>query len=272
MLITDELTNKVCFSQRITWYNCWKDIENALTENGIAYALLPNTNDIWVRDFMPVQTDTDRFVGYSYNPDYLIKDPHLRTNDATKCYDFNKSVYQYLDLKIDGGNVIKCDDKVIMTEKVFEENSSLSEDTVIGLIKDALHVKDVVIIPWDREEDYGHADGMVRYVSPGHVLINQYADIDMPLRTRVISALTPYFSNISELCYGKNSRADSWAHLNFLRIRNIIFVPTLNIPSDGMAVEQLGNIYKDCKIIPVLADDIVRREGALNCISWNIRE
>lgn len=272
MLITDELTNKVYFSQRITWYNCWKDIEKALKENGVDYALLPNTKDVWVRDFMPIQTDTDRFVGYSYNPNYLEDFPHLRTDDATKCYDFNESDYEYLNLKIDGGNVVKCDDKVIMTEKVFEENDSISKDDVIGLIKDALHVKDVVIIPWDMEEDYGHADGMVRYVSPEHVLINQYIDIDEPLRERIISALTPYFSNISELSYGKNSRADSWAHLNFLKVRNIIFVPKLNIPSDEMAVEQIGNIYKDCKIVPVLADGIVRRGGALNCISWNIKE
>ena len=272
MLITDELTNKVYFSQRIKWYKCWGDIENALTDNDISYALLPDTKDIWVRDFMPVQTDKNRFVGYCYKPDYLEKYPNLRTDDATRCYDFNKAEYVYLNLKIDGGNIIKCDDKVIMTDKVFRENEPLTKDAVTELIKTALCVKDIVFIPWDEYEEYGHADGMVRYVSPGHVLINQYADIDMPLRTRIISALTPYFSNISELYYGKNSRADSWAHLNFLRIRNIIFVPTLNIPSDGMAVEQLGNIYKDCKIIPVLADGIVRREGALNCISWNIRE
>ena len=113
---------------------------------------------------------------------------------------------------------------------------------------------------------------MIRYVSPGHVLINQYIDIDEPLRERIISALIPYFSNISELSYGKNSRADSWAHLNFLRVRNIIFVPKLNIPSDEIAIEQIGNIFKDCKIVPVLADGIVRRGGALNCISWNIKE
>ncbi len=33
--------------------------------------MLPNTKDIWVRDFMPIQKDVKSFIGYEYNPDYL---------------------------------------------------------------------------------------------------------------------------------------------------------------------------------------------------------
>ena len=68
MLITDELTNKVYFSQRIKWYKCWKDIENALKGKGVEYALLHNTKDIWVRDFMPVQTDINMFWDIRITP------------------------------------------------------------------------------------------------------------------------------------------------------------------------------------------------------------
>lgn len=44
----------------------------------------------------------------------------------------------------------------------------------------------------------------------------------------------------------------------------------MGIASDRVAVEQLSAIYSDYKIIPVRADGIVSKEGALNCVSWNI--
>ena len=46
----------------------------------------------------------------------------------------------------------------------------------------------------------------------------------------------------------------------------------MDIASDKMACEQLQAIYKECKIVPVNVSGIVRDDGALNCVSWNIQE
>ena len=69
-MITDVQSNKVYFSKRLTWYKCWKELNRVLDEAGIDFDLLENTNDKWVRDFMPVQLEKDKFVSYIYNPDY----------------------------------------------------------------------------------------------------------------------------------------------------------------------------------------------------------
>ena len=259
----------VFFSRHITAYKCWNDIEAALKGNDISYELLDDTKDIWVRDFMPIQKADGSFVSYVYNPDYLRDEQKYITRDVRKCYDFSNKIFNNIDITIDGGNVILCGDKVIMTDKVFCENKHKSEEEIKQTIETALECK-LIIIPWDKEEKYGHADGMVRYVGPGHVLINNYADFDELLRKKLLNALSPHFEKISELKYHSFAGEKSWAHINFLRIGGYILVPQMGIASDRVAVEQLSAIYSDYKIIPVRADGIVSKEGALNCVSWNI--
>ena len=263
-------TDIVCFSEYIKSYKCWADIETVLRTNNIPYQLLPETKDLWARDFMPIQRPDGTFVNYIYNPDYLQKYQDWITSDVRKCFDFTSKKITDLDIVMDGGNVIMAGEKVIMTDKVLSENKDKSEEKIRRAIEQALGCE-LVIIPWDKGEKYGHADGMVRYVEPNHVLINYYSDIDEPLREKILKALKPHFAKISELKYGKNARVNSWAHINFLQIGQFIFVPQLDIASDAMALEQISAIYKYHHIVPVRADGIVRNDGALNCVSWNVR-
>ena len=110
---------------------------------------------------------------------------------------------------------------------------------------------------------------MVRFVSDNHVLINQYKDIDPDFRQKLIDALSPYFSKISELEYGKASSQNSWAHINYLQVDNFIFVPQLGIMTDKLAREQISKVFPTSKIVPVEVKGIVKNGGALNCVSWN---
>jgi agmatine/peptidylarginine deiminase len=260
---------KVFFSQHLTAYSCWANIKQALEENGIAYGLLPNTKDIWARDYMPAYSN-GHYVSYVYNPDYLQneKDKQYITDNVEEVFDLSNDSVTKTKLVIDGGNVIMCGDKIIMTDKIFVENSGFSKEDVAAEIERVFSAK-LVVIPWDKEEKFGHADGMVRYVSDNHVLINNYKDIDPELRLKILDALSPYFSQISELEYASAQRVNSWAHINYLQVNNLIFVPQLEIPSDKLAIEQISSIFPDSTIIPVEVKGIVKKGGALNCVSWN---
>ena len=259
----------IYFSQHLTAYSCWTNIKQALEENGIAYGLLPNTKDIWARDYMPAYSN-GHYVSYVYNPDYLQNEKNKKyiTDNVEEVFDFSNDSVIKTKLVIDGGNVILCGDKVIMTDKIFNENSSLSKEEVIAEIERVFSAK-LVVIPWDKEEEFGHADGMVRYVSDNHVLINQYKDIDPEFRQKLIDSLSPYFSEISELEYGKASSNQSWAHINYLQVENYIFVPQLGIMTDKLALEQISKVFPTSKVVPVEVKGIVKNGGALNCVSWN---
>ena len=104
----------------------YQSLDTILREKKVEHHLLSNTRDIWSRDYMPIQTDEKRFVFYKYNPNYLQK-PHLKRTitdvtqiGAVEC--LRQSEVVNLDLVVDGGNVVKCGDKIVMTEKVFFEN------------------------------------------------------------------------------------------------------------------------------------------------------
>lgn len=257
----------VYFSQHLAAYKCWENIKHALEANSIPFGLLPNTKDLWARDYMPAYSN-GHYVSYVYNPDYLQNDKKYITDNIDEVFDFTNDSIISTKLIIDGGNVIACGDKIIMTDKVLKENPELSKEEIIAEIERVFSAK-LVLIPWDTYEEYGHADGMVRFVSDGHVLLNQYKDIDPELRQKLLDALSPHFSKISELEYGKASSTNSWAHINYLQVGQCIFVPQLGIMTDKLAIEQISSIFPDSKVIPVEVKGIVKNGGALNCVSWN---
>lgn len=51
---------------------CYIDNTNpVLHKSNVKYAFLKGTKDIWCRDYMPVQTESGKFIQFKYNPSYL---------------------------------------------------------------------------------------------------------------------------------------------------------------------------------------------------------
>ncbi|MBA1420532.1 MAG: hypothetical protein FAF03_06655 [Epsilonproteobacteria bacterium] len=89
---------------------------------------LKQTKDIWIRDFMPILFD-DKAIQYQYMPDYLIEDEanhRYLTSPELPIKEIGLKTDK-LELILDGGNVVKYNGTVIMTDKVFTENSNLSQ-------------------------------------------------------------------------------------------------------------------------------------------------
>ncbi len=257
----------------------WLQIESALISENELFDFVPNAADIWVRDFMPFQRHDEEFVIYRYNPDYL---QGKYSRYITNCRDaflecgggevLSSAICHYTNLIIDGGNIIKCKDKngidcVIMTTKVLYENPSLSHHEIL-LQLDEIFNAEVILIPWDIREEYGHADGMVRSLGPGRLLLNCYSDMDKQFGIVLKKALSDRFE-LQELQYGKKYRDNSWCHINYLELRNSVLVPVASIASDRIALQQIESITgKRC--IPISTASVVSEGGALHCISWSM--
>lgn len=278
-MTTDNLTNTVYFSdllpKKCPTLN--QHLVKALDENWIRYAYLSETKDIWCRDFMPIQIEEDCFVSYKYTPDYLQDKTGLRlqTNpEAVLQARQNRlqSVMQNaitIDLVLDGGNVVKCDNTIVMTEKVFAENRGKSPVEVDRILKDAFQC-DVLYLPWDHQETFGHSDGIVHFAGDGKVLITNYGDISPRYYSRFRVALEKHFEVIPLYYETKKIHARSWAYINFLQVGKLILVPQLGLEEDEQALEQIGNALPGCEVVGIPSLEAVRRGGALNCISWNI--
>ena len=263
----------------VQYQKVWAQIESALTAENEPYDFVPNAADIWVHDFMPFQRHDGDFVIYRYNPDYLQgKDAKYIANcrDAFSAIGGSgigaSTICHQTDLVIDGGNLIRCTDKygadcVIMTTKVLYENPGLSHHEILQQLGDLLGAE-VILIPWDPQEAYGHADGMVRSVGEGRILLNCYADMDPQLGEAIKKALEHRFE-LRELQYGGKHRDKSWCHLNYLELCHVVLVPVASIASDRMALEQIGGIIGK-KCIPISMASVVKQGGAMHCISWRM--
>lgn len=257
----------------------WWQIESALKAENELYEFVPNAADIWVRDFMPFQRHDEEFVIYRYNPDYL---QGKNSQYITNCRDaflesvggdvLSSAICHHTNLIIDGGNIIMCKDKngtdcVIMTTKVLYENPTLSHHEIMLQLDDIFNAE-VILIPWDINERFGHADGMIRSIGEGILILNCYSDMDPQLGKALQKSLSSRFE-LQELIYNKRYRKNSWCHLNYLELRKAILVPVANIASDCMALKQIEAITSK-KCIPISMAPIVADGGALHCISWAI--
>ena len=268
---------------KTVYKSIWHEIEivlntSKITGNEIAYGFVPNAKDIWVRDFMPFQRHDGDFLIYRYEPDYLKGNE----KDITNCQEafieaggrdiILSKICHHTNLVLDGGNMIKCVDKdgvncVIMTTKVLYENPTLSHHEILKELEKCLGAE-VILIPWDLEEPYGHSDGMVRSIGNGKLLLNFYSDFDPKLGNSIKKALGNRFE-ISELSYGLRYRENSWCHLNYLEIGNIILLPVSGMASDSLATYQIRK-FTGKRCIEVWMPPIIAQGGAMHCISWTI--
>lgn len=274
-MVPDRLTNHVYFSEWTLkdFPSVMNKICSVLTKYGVKFDFLPHTKDYWCRDYMPIQVTDNKFVQYLYQPDYLsVKNQKKYITDPEPILRNLSLETTKTKLIIDGGNIIKCPDKVIMTEKVFVENRHIQRNKLISELE-KLFECDIVFLPWDKSEIYGHADGIVRWVRDKTVLLTAYEQSKY-FTHKFRKVLEQYF-DVIPMCYHTRprNRQLTWAYINFLQTENVILVPAFNIREDAQALIQIEKAFPDYqnRVEPIDCSEIVPLGGALNCISWNIK-
>ena len=281
-MITDKETNLVYFSDLLRTdkrYSAnFKRITDVLDRFSIDYRFLPYTKDIWARDYMPIQVSETRFIEYTYDPDYLKDDEwkDIRTITSEVCKSINLPSIK-TDIILDGGNVIKSSDCVILTNKIYKENSNYQHDDLIEKLKLLFGVSNIVIIPKDSEM-YGHADGMVGFIDNETVLLNGYfLEYGAKFQKELFGSLEQRGVNWKFLKYNipvPDKR--NWAYINFLQMQDILLIPKFNLPEDQQAFNQFCEYFPEYgnrnRIQQVDMIEIIQGGGALNCISWNIKK
>ena len=70
-MIQDNQCNRVFFSAlfRERCPIAFRGLTEVLDRYEVPWSLLEGTNDIWCRDYMPIQVLPNQFLGYDYHPD-----------------------------------------------------------------------------------------------------------------------------------------------------------------------------------------------------------
>ena len=282
-MITDKETNTIYFSEKLLEQSpeIAKQISESIKHFGADCRFLPGTKDIWARDYMPVQVNDHKLIQFTFYPDYLIEYEYLKSEPDSICADLQLNIVKS-DIVLDGGNVVKSDNCVIMTDKIVIENKhKYNKEQLLAKLRELFEVDKVVLIPWDHGERYGHADGMVRFIDNETVLLQGYYNtrkdlfkddfLDYLLDSLKENHLNYEFLNID---YPEKINA-KFAYLNYLQTKDFILLPSLGIEKDDAAmVEEIKKYFPDYKdkIQKIKMNSIIAKGGALNCISWTIKE
>lgn len=277
-MITDCNTNFLYLADTlpIKYQAFFKELNNQLSQKQIAFDFLPNTKDVWAVDYMPIQVASDKFVQFVYNPDYL-RDSKTGSKTISEVTTICKSIQVQTvksSIVLDGGNVIRSANKVIMTEKVFVENPSFTKRDLIQELEDLFETDVILFIPTDPTDFTGHADGMIRFIDNDTVLVNDYSKENSRFRNRIKSTIQNAglnFIEIPYLPYSNKSQTDAKGiYINYLHMQSKLFVPVFGIKEDEAVVKMFESIFKDYSIATVASNDLAKDGGILNCISWNI--
>ena len=276
-MIADHQTNFLYLADTLpTKYpDFYKRFETVLRKYDIRFDLLPGTKDVWAVDYMPIQTDRNKFVRFVYNPVYLRAKKYQNTiSDVDEICRVMGFETIKTDIILDGGNVVRWTNKVLMTDRVFKDNPTFERKTLIKALYELLQVDKIYFVPEQPGDFTGHADGMVRFVDENTVIVNDYRKekehfrraFDIALHNTGLDYITiPY--NVYE---NKSKDNANGAYINFLQMENTVIIPTFGTKEDDLAVGQLETIFVGHKIATVESNEIANDGGILNCITWNI--
>ena len=286
-MVTEQYKDAIYFSSLFAWHypNVYKEISDILVYHHIEHGTLLHTKDYWCRDYMPIQWGFKSYIQFRYEPDYLKDKPQYKTNiiPVLKAMSRDMDITQS-PLIVDGGNVVVCEANskwigscmrgrkpiVIMTEKVFQENSQIDQSEVLAILKENFYGADIIFLPWDRYDICGHTDGIVHNIGDGKILVNLKVypqKIEREMRRRLNDVFV-----VVDLKLSKHYE-NSWAYINMLQTRDVIIIPGLGLPTDGEALSQIKELHPsyDGRIYQINIAPIIKKwGGALNCLSWTV--
>lgn len=277
-MITDSQTNFLYLADTLpTKYpDFYKRFETILNDCNISFGFLPQTKDVWAVDYMPIQTELNKFVRFVYNPSYLQTKKYLKSiSDVDEiCRAIRIETFK-TDIIIDGGNVTRWTDKVIMTDRVFKDNPTYERKQLIKQLYELLQVDKIYFIPEQPGDFTGHSDGMVRFVDKHTVIINDYKQekewFHRAFEIAIHNTGLDYIKIPYNVYDNKSNDHANGDYINYLQMKNTVIIPTFGIKEDDLAVRQLETIFAGQNTQTVESNEIAYDGGILNCITWNIR-
>lgn len=258
-----------------------KRLTDILNRHNVPFAFLKGTKDIWCRDYMPVQTPSGKLIQFRYDPSYLRDSRYSESRSDAKYVDkINDINPTFSDINLDGGNVVMCGNKAIITDRIFSENPNWTKETLLTELAKLLECEIIIIPAYRPEYDFtGHADGMMRFVDCNTVLVNNLDQDFKYMKDAIIKALDkanlkyinfPWFEHKIK---GNNDHVIG-IYLNYLEVGNLIVMPVFGVPGnrDAEAYAKLKEVFPDKIIETIDYNEIALTGGILNCTTWVVRK
>ena len=255
-----------------------KNLITILEKHHVKYSFIKGTKDIWCRDYMPVQTESGKFIQFRYEPSYLKgkKEWEDSRSDVKEVCRLNNINATFSDINLDGGNVLICDGRAILSDRIFSENPNYENDSLINELSKLLECE-IIIIPAQKGDYTGHADGMVRFVDRNTILGNKLADeykywqkgMQKVIDTYNLTYIdVPFITDIKD---PKHPDSAIGIYVNYLEVNDLIVMPIFNRDEDNQVLEILQRAFPNKIIETIDYNDVAKEGGSLNCTTWVVR-
>lgn len=278
-MITDWETNTVYYSYQsnFDFKPELKKLRKIINNHGFKHHHIAGTKDYFCRDYMPVQLTKNEFIQFKFQPDYLLNDPErIRYVTDTKSVlrknrFLDKKQISTSEIILDGGNIIKSKNNVIITDKVCIDNN-LTREEVKNKLEELLKVNVIIISRYPGEET-GHADGIIRFINENTVLTINLENEKQDWKNKILKELKNEKLDLISLPKAKSPDKD-WRYINYLQIGQKVIVPAFDNESDKIILPFLKELFEKSgmKMEILKAKNIAKNGGVLNCFTWNILE
>lgn len=253
-----------------------------LEKHNVKYAFIEGTKDIWCRDYMPIQTHTGKLIQFRYEPSYLKgkKEYEDSRSDVDDICEKNHLDVEKSSINLDGGNVLMCDRRAILSDRIYSENPDIPREELRKELAKLLDCEIIVIPSLNKTVDFtGHADGMVRFVDRNTVLGIKYDDkykkdwwknTQKILEANNITFIeVPFFEDEPD---PENPDSAIGVYVNYLEVNNLIVLPVFGRDEDDQMYNILQQQFHDKTIVKIDYNKIAKKGGLLNCTTWVLRK
>ena len=248
-----------------------------LQKHQVNFKFLKGTEDIWCRDYMPVQNRYGKLIQFKYEPSYLTENEEWRKSisDVEKVCQLNDLTAEPSQINLDGGNVLICDDRAIISKRIYEENPDLSKEYIDSELERLLECEVIMIPAYAKKYDMtGHADGMVRFVDRntiiGNKLENEFANWRKEMQEVIAKYNLKYIDVplLTDMKDRKHPLSAQGVYVNFLEVNNLIVLPVFGRPEDDEVIKIMTDTFPDRVIEPIDYNDVALEGGLVNCTTW----
>ena len=255
-----------------------QNLIDILEKHNVKYSFIEGTNDIWCRDYMPIQIKSGKLIQFRYEPSYLKgkKEYEDSRSDVDVICEKNHLDVEKSNINLDGGNVLMCDGRAILSDRIYSENPEMSREELRKELAKLLECEIIVIPSLNKTVDFtGHADGMVRFVDRNTVLGIKYDDkykkdwwknTQKVLEANNITFIeVPFFEDEPD---PEHPESAIGVYVNYLEVNELIVLPVFGRDEDDQMINILKEQFPHKTIEKIDYKEIAKEGGLLNCTTW----
>jgi agmatine deiminase len=262
----------------------FKQLHSTLISHSVEVGILQDVCDICARDYCPIQVGPQKFVKFRYTPDYLILSPELHPDGKVVTSYQGLGDFLHPPIALPGGNIVASQTKAILTDKIYEDNPDWTHADLRKELKRILQVEQIIVVPQEPYELFGHADSMVRFIDERTVVMNDYSEVDPAFGKRQARTLRSYdlvielipYSAVKWLkdgipCFKDGLPSAQGCYVNYLRTEQVVLFPVFGAEQDQIALNKLKSLIPDVPIVPLDCSNLARESELLNSVGASFR-